>query len=92
MMSRKAFVLCASAIAVLLICGSRVWQQVEQVRFVVWLQERCLFRTAVISTEGGIGGFFIGDANGLQGQLPPGKYSAITQSGIPSASQMVEFQ
>ncbi len=97
-MSRKAFVLCASAIAVLLICViTGVAAGSEQVRFVVWLQgedvsSRC---TAVISTEGGgIGGFFIGDANGLQGQLPPGKYSAlITQSGDSvSFPEMVEFQ
>jgi hypothetical protein len=96
--SRKAVAVCTSAVAVLLICLiTGVAAGSEQVRIVVRLlgediSSKC---TAVISTEdGGIGAFFDGDENGLQGQLPPGMYSAIItqREDSDSLAAVAEFE
>lgn len=100
-MSRKALVVGAAALAVLLICMvAGMAAGSEQVRFIVRRQgedvsSKCM---AIVSNEdGGLGGFYSGGPNGLWGELPPGKYSAIVQVNAqqgesPSMPGMVEFE
>lgn len=100
-MSRKALVVGAAALAVLLTCMvAGVAAGSERVRFIVRRQgedvsSKCM---AIVSNEdGGLGGFFNGGPNGLWGELPPGKYSAIVQVNAeqgesPSMPGMVEFE
>ena len=100
-MSRKALVVGAAALAVLLICMvAGMAAGSEQVRFIVRRQgedvsSKCM---AIVSNEdGGLGGFYSGGPNGLWGELPPGKYSAIVQVNegqgeSPSMPGMVEFE